>query len=81
MRLSGCLILLLLNLPHFVFVFSSGGRPIVIYAPPCFQISSVGALLDHLTRERAVGELDDEGLEGLEIRDIEVVTLSVDGHT
>ena len=44
---------------------------------PCFQMSSVGALLDHLARQRAMGELDDEGLEGLEIRDIESLTLLV----
>ncbi|KIM89101.1 hypothetical protein PILCRDRAFT_211886 [Piloderma croceum F 1598] len=42
-------------------------------SPLC--MSSIGALLDHLTRQRAVGELDDEGLEGLEIRDIEALTL------
>jgi hypothetical protein len=44
-------------------------------------MSSIGALLDHLTRQRAVGELDDEGLEGLEIRDIEALTLLVDSST
>lgn len=37
----------------------------------------MGALLDHLARARAVGELDDEGLEGLEVRGIEVLTLWV----
>lgn len=40
----------------------------------CFQMSSVGALLDHLTRQRAVGQLDNEGLE---IRDIESLALLV----
>ena len=44
-------------------------------------MSSIGALLDHLTRQRAVSELDDEGLEGLEIRDIEALTLLVDSST
>lgn len=39
------------------------------------QIASVGALLDHLTRQRAVSELDDGGIEDLEILDIEVLTL------
>lgn len=39
------------------------------------QISSIGALLDHLTRERAVSDLDGEGLEGLDVRDIESVSL------
>lgn len=44
-------------------------------------MSSVGALLDHLTRERAVGELDDDGLEGLEITGIESLSLSVNLRT
>ena len=44
-------------------------------------MSSIGALLDHLVRQRAVGELDDEGLEGLEIRDIEALTLLADSYT
>ncbi|KAH9841446.1 DNA mismatch repair protein MutS [Rhodofomes roseus] len=34
-------------------------------------LGSVGALLDHLTRIRAVGDLDDEGINGLEVRAIE----------
>lgn len=41
----------------------------------CFQMGSVGALLDHLTKVRAVGELDDGGISGLEIRDIEYIAL------
>jgi DNA mismatch repair protein MSH5 len=40
-------------------------------------MASIGALLDHLMRERAVGALEDEGLGGLEIRDIELLSLSV----
>ncbi|THH28695.1 hypothetical protein EUX98_g5476 [Antrodiella citrinella] len=42
-------------------------------SPLC--MGSVGALLDHLTRVRAVGELDDGGIGGLEIRDIEYIAL------
>lgn len=36
-------------------------------------MGSVGALLDHLAKVRAVGELDDEGIGGLEVRDIEYI--------
>ncbi|TCD61354.1 MutS protein msh5 [Steccherinum ochraceum] len=43
-------------------------------SPLC--MGSVGALLDHLARIRAVGELDDEGIGGLEIRDIECLALN-----
>jgi len=39
-------------------------------------LGSVGALLDHLTRIRAVGDLDDEGINGLEVRAIEPLALS-----
>lgn len=39
------------------------------------QLGSVGALLDHLSRERAVGDLHDEGIGGLEVRSIEYLTL------
>lgn len=39
------------------------------------QLGSLGALLDHMTRVRAVGELADEGIGGLNIRDIESVAL------
>ncbi|TFY80927.1 hypothetical protein EWM64_g3085 [Hericium alpestre] len=42
-------------------------------APLC--VGSIGALLDHLTRERAVGELEDEGIGGLEVRGIEALAL------
>lgn len=38
-----------------------------------FKLGSVGALLDHLARVRAVGELEDEGVGGLEIRSIEAL--------
>lgn len=38
-------------------------------------MASVGALLDHMVRERAVGELQDEGVGGLNVRAIEVLTL------
>ncbi|KAJ7134704.1 DNA mismatch repair protein MutS [Mycena epipterygia] len=42
-------------------------------SPLC--IASIGALLDHLVRERAVNDLDDEGVAGLEVRDIEAISL------
>ncbi|KAJ7644219.1 DNA mismatch repair protein MutS [Roridomyces roridus] len=42
-------------------------------SPLC--IASVGALLDHLVRERAVNDLEDEGIAGLEVRDIEAFSL------
>ncbi|KAF9221022.1 hypothetical protein BS17DRAFT_713109 [Gyrodon lividus] len=42
-------------------------------APLC--ISSLGALLDFLTRERAVGEMDEDGPEALDIRGIEALAL------
>lgn len=38
-------------------------------------MASVGALLDHMVRERAVGELEDEGIGGLSVRAIEVLAL------
>lgn len=40
-------------------------------------MSSAGALIDYLVREQAMSDLDDEGIQGLEIRDIEILTLSV----
>ncbi|TFY68394.1 hypothetical protein EVG20_g3567 [Dentipellis fragilis] len=39
------------------------------------QIGSMGALLDHLARVRAVGELEDYGVGGLDIRGIEALAL------
>ena len=39
------------------------------------KLGSLGALLDHLVRVRAVGELEDEGIGGLDIRDIESLAL------
>ncbi|KAJ7505221.1 muts domain V-domain-containing protein [Mycena galericulata] len=53
-----------LRLSNFTSVDSS---------PLC--IASIGALLDHLVRERAVNDLDDEGIAGLEVRDIEALSL------
>ena len=38
-------------------------------------MASIGALLDHLVRERAVNELDDDGIWGLEVRAIEMLSL------
>lgn len=40
-------------------------------------MASIGALLDHLAREKAVSNLDEEGIEGLDIRDIEILSLYV----
>ncbi|KAJ7761594.1 DNA mismatch repair protein MutS [Mycena maculata] len=42
-------------------------------SPLC--IASIGVLLDHLVRERAVNDLEDEGIAGLEVRDIEALSL------
>src|SRR6266540_5469028 len=47
---------------------------------PCahtLQLASIGALLDHMVRERALTDLDDKGIGGLDIRDIELLSLSV----
>ncbi|KAK7056880.1 hypothetical protein VNI00_002597 [Paramarasmius palmivorus] len=41
-----------------------------------FCMASVGALLDHLLRERAMNDLEDEGIQGLEVRAIEALSLS-----
>jgi len=38
-------------------------------------MASIGALLDHLVRERAVGCLEDEGIHTVDVRDIELVSL------
>ncbi|KAJ7784480.1 DNA mismatch repair protein MutS [Mycena metata] len=43
-------------------------------SPLC--IAAIGALLDHLVRERAVNDLEDEGIAGLEVRDIEALSLN-----
>lgn len=40
-----------------------------------FQLGSIGALLDYLARTRAVAELDDEGVGGLEVLNIELLPL------
>lgn len=40
-------------------------------------MSSAGALIDHLVREQALSNLNDEGIQGLVIREIEVLTLLV----
>ncbi|KZT18625.1 hypothetical protein NEOLEDRAFT_1159406 [Neolentinus lepideus HHB14362 ss-1] len=42
-------------------------------APLC--LACIGALLDYLARERAIGELEDGGLDGLDIRGIEPLAL------
>lgn len=38
-------------------------------------MASVGALLDYLVRERALGDFDDDGIRGLDIKDIEILAL------
>jgi DNA mismatch repair protein MSH5 len=38
-------------------------------------MSTVGALLDHLIRERALGDFDTDGIKGLDVRDIEILAL------
>lgn len=38
-------------------------------------MSSIGALLDYLVRERALSDFDDDGIRGLDIRDIEILAL------
>ncbi|KAF8890007.1 muts domain V-domain-containing protein [Gymnopilus junonius] len=42
-------------------------------SPLC--LGSIGALLDYILRERALSALDDEGIEGLDIKDIEILCL------
>lgn len=39
------------------------------------QLSSVGALLDFIVRERALSDFDDEGISSLDVRDIEILAL------
>ena len=41
------------------------------------QLASIGALLDYIVRERALSDFDDKGIGGLDIRDIELLSLSV----
>jgi DNA mismatch repair protein MSH5 len=36
-------------------------------------MASIGALIDYLVRERAACDLDDEGIAGLEVNDIEII--------
>ncbi|KAH6908017.1 muts domain V-domain-containing protein [Coprinopsis sp. MPI-PUGE-AT-0042] len=42
-----------------------------------FCISSIGALIDHLVRQRAASELDDDGIAGLDVRDIQALAVSL----
>ena len=39
------------------------------------SLGSIGALLDYIARQRAVGDLEDEGIGGLQVRGIETLTL------
>ncbi|KAJ2929754.1 hypothetical protein H1R20_g7313, partial [Candolleomyces eurysporus] len=45
-------------------------------SPYC--MASIGALLDHLVRERAASDYDDDGISGLDVRDIHILSLQVD---
>lgn len=38
-------------------------------------MASIGALLDYLIRERAVHDLDDDDIGGLDVRDIEILSM------
>jgi len=38
-------------------------------------MASIGALLDQIVRERALSDFDDDGIGGLDIKDIEIVSL------
>jgi len=38
-------------------------------------MASIGALLDHILRDIALSDLNDEGIAGLDIRDIEILSL------
>ncbi|KAL9710968.1 hypothetical protein Ac2012v2_005508 [Leucoagaricus gongylophorus] len=39
-------------------------------------MASVGALIDYLVREQAMSDFDDEGIQGLKVRNIEILTLN-----
>ena len=54
---------------HFYVTIS-----IDLYSEPR-QMSTVGALLDHLVRERALSDFDADGIRGLDVRDIEILAL------
>ncbi|KAF8073753.1 DNA mismatch repair protein MutS [Lyophyllum atratum] len=56
----------LIRLSNFASIESS---------PLC--MASIGALLDHIIRERAINDLDDNGIGGLDVREIEVLSLQV----
>jgi hypothetical protein len=40
-------------------------------------MSSAGALIDYLVKERALGDLNDEGIQGLEVREMKTLVLLV----
>ncbi|TFK28044.1 hypothetical protein FA15DRAFT_107923 [Coprinopsis marcescibilis] len=41
-----------------------------------FCLSSIGALIDHLVRQRAASDYDNDGIAGLDIRDIQVLAVN-----
>ena len=43
-------------------------------------MASVGALLDHLVRERAASDYDDAGIPGLNVKDICILSLYAHAH-
>lgn len=60
------------NSPLCVSMESCRDITCLLYA---HQLSSIGALLDHLVRIKAMSDLDDSGLAGLDIRGIESIHL------
>jgi len=38
-------------------------------------MASIGALLDHIVRDRALADFDDDGIGGLDITNIEIISL------
>jgi hypothetical protein len=67
---------ILLPLRHLLSVYVSRRlRDSLVNNGAAQQISATGALLDYIARARAVGELEDEGISGLEIRSIEFLAL------
>jgi len=48
---------------------------IVLINTAPLQMASAGALIDYLVREQAMSDFDDEGIQGLKVRNIEILTL------
>lgn len=43
--------------------------------PYVLKMASIGALLDHIVREKALSDCDDEGIGALDIRNIEILAM------